>query len=565
MNRRRSLLAAAILLALLTLLMAPLARMMTEGRDESSAKDAEHMIKPMLELLKQSPQTTANTPVEPMMEIEDVWAIEDTREESGGNALVTGMRSGDNELGFDAESNTFYCTLGMGEGDDWPELSLFAKPAEGKENLRVAWIDDYTYDWRSEAIAEGYRYELLVYTDTEYAYFGLVFTGLPVVTLHVDGGREAIGDEYVPARMSVSSAEYDAVSSGIWIHLRGGGYDKGNDKYSYRVEFHEQSSGRDKKAEVSLLGMEADTDWLLISNNSDETGGMRNHLCWELWNMWNPDGNALMLLGSRMVEVFVDDEYRGMYQLMQRVDPEKEIERLGGDSRTDYTYRIIRNIGIEERPVHFGGGRWYELRHKPQSTGEEQQFDKILNYIEMNTWVNEETLRELVGEWIDMPALMNYFAFMQAADLGYENVDNNLYIYALRQSDGRYHYYLAPWDMDNGLPGGQGTPEEAAGMNLMMRMPYRILNLNLQDSRRIYYEIWNEKRATILSDDALYQWFEYWESYINRSGAYARESEKWWGGASTLSLQLFSNNMISSMSVLDRQMYDLWPYGDRDE
>ena len=159
---------------------------------------------------------------------------------------------------------------------------------------------------------------------------------------------------------------------------------------------------------------------------------------------------------------------------------------------------------------------------------------------------------------------MNYFAFMQAADLGYENVDNNLYIYALRQDDGRYFYYLAPWDMDNGLPGGQGTPEEQVGMNLMMRMPYRILNMDLQDSRRIYYEIWREKRATILSDDALYQWFENWETYINRSGAFARESEKWWGGAAELSLQEFSANMIGSMSYLDRQMYDLWPYGERE-
>lgn len=565
MNRRRNLIASAALLALLTLLMAPLAQLLSADQQDHGAKDAEHMIKPMLALLKQSPQMTANTPVEPMIGSEDAWAIEDTREESWETPLVTSMRNGDSELGFDAESNTFYCTLGMDEGDEWPELSLFASPAEGAENLRVAWIDDYTYDWRSDAVAEGYRYELLAYTDTEYAYIGVVFTGLPVVTLHVHGGREAIGDEYVPARMSVSSAEYEAVSSGIWIHKRGGGYDKGNDKYSYRVEFHEQSSGRDKKAEVSLLGMEADTDWLLISNNSDETGGMRNHLCWDLWNMWNPDGDAPMLLGSHMVEVFVDNEYRGMYQLMQRVDPEKEIERLGGSSQTDYVYRIIRDIGIEERPVYRGSGRWYELRYKPQSTRDEQQFDKILSYIEMNDWIGEDKLRELAEKWIDMPALMNYFAFMQAADLGYENVDNNLYIFALRRSDGRYSYYLAPWDMDNGLPGGQGTPEEAAGMNLMMRMPYRILNMDLQDSRRLYYEIWNEKRATILSEDALYQWFENWEAYINNSGAYARESEKWWGGAAQLSLQLFSNNMISSMSTLDRQMYDLWPYGDRDE
>ena len=124
------------------------------------------MVKPMLAMLAKSPQMKANTAVEPLLELEAAWAIEDAREESWENPLVMGMRNGENELGFDAQSNTFYCTMGMDGGDDWPEIALFAKAAEGKENLRVAWIDDYSYDYRSDAIREGYRYELLAYTDT---------------------------------------------------------------------------------------------------------------------------------------------------------------------------------------------------------------------------------------------------------------------------------------------------------------------------------------------------------------------------------------------------------------
>ena len=46
------------------------------------------------------------------MELEDAWAIEDTRMESE-TPLLAGMRNGDNELGYDEESRTFYCTIGM--------------------------------------------------------------------------------------------------------------------------------------------------------------------------------------------------------------------------------------------------------------------------------------------------------------------------------------------------------------------------------------------------------------------------------------------------------------------
>ena len=558
MHAKRRLAGTAAAVALLLLCMWPAARLLSAWTDGGEANDAAHRVEPVLALLAQSPLRLAQTAVEPMIEIEQAWAIEDARLESDA-ALVAGMRNGGHELGYDSASRTFYCTLGVGL-EAWPELALHAQPADGAQNLRVAWIDDYSFDDPAGAIRDGYRYELLAYTDEAYAYFGLVFTGLPVVTLETPSGQ-TIGDAYAPARVGVVDGDRGALESGAMVHLRGGGYDKGLDKLSYRIEFHGLENGRDRKRSLSVLGMEADTDWLLISNASDETG-MRNHLCWDLWNRWNPDGDAPALLESRMVEVFVNDTYKGLYQVMQRIRADEEIERLGGDPQTDYLYRIIRDIGIESRPVQQLDGRWYELRKKPAYIREERQFERIRSYVTMNRVddsVSDEAFAALAQACIDVDTLMNYYAFSQAADLGYENVDNNVFIWAIRQDDGRYVYHLSPWDMDNGLPAGQGTPEEAAGLNLMMRMPYRILNLNLMDSRAVYAQIWAQKRETLLGDDALYQWFDAWETYINDSGAYLRESETWWGGARTLNLQQICANMIDSMGNMDRQMQELWP------
>ncbi|MBQ7052578.1 MAG: CotH kinase family protein [Clostridia bacterium] len=557
MHKRRNVLVTGLVVLLLVLFLAPAAVFM---KPESEAfSDAEHLIEPMLRLMAAAPASAANIPVEPMIDIEAAWAIEDTREEAW-EPLVAGMRNGSDELGFDAESITFYCTLGMELGDSWPQIDLFAEAAGGDENLRVAWIDDYSYDFPADSIRDGWRYELLAYTDTQYQYIGLVFTGLPIVRLAVEAGTE-IAQEYVPAYLSLSAAGYEPVHSGVWVHTRGGGYDKGLDKHSYRVEFHEQTGGQDKKRSVGLLGMEPDTDWLLISNASDETG-MRNHLSWELWNRWNPDGDAPVLLESRMVEVFVGDEYKGLYQIMQRIREEEEMIRLGGNPDTDYLYRIIREMGIDSRPVQMRDLRFYELRLKPEGVSQKRQFDRIENYVLLNQVdpaLDEETFSALAQACVDIPALMNYYAFSQAADLGYENVDNNVYIWAIRGEDGAYRYHLSPWDMDNALPNGQGTPEEQAGLNLMMRMPYQILNLDVMGSRDIYYAIWAEKRADILTDDALYQWFDAWETYINDSGAYLRETETWWGGARELNLQGICANMIDSMHNMDRQMRELWP------
>ena len=66
----------------------------------------------------------------PVREIEEIWAIEDEREMSG-MPLVTRLQNDGAPLAYDAESRTFYCTLGLDNGDEWPVLHLTAPDAKG--------------------------------------------------------------------------------------------------------------------------------------------------------------------------------------------------------------------------------------------------------------------------------------------------------------------------------------------------------------------------------------------------------------------------------------------------
>ena len=90
-------------------------------------------------------------PVASVMETEDVWAIEDARTEAE-RALVQRMFNGDEILGYDSESRTFYCSIGTQNGDAWPELALSAL---GEAGVSAAFVDDYTYDFCWDAVAEG--------------------------------------------------------------------------------------------------------------------------------------------------------------------------------------------------------------------------------------------------------------------------------------------------------------------------------------------------------------------------------------------------------------------------
>jgi len=152
--------------------------------------------------------------------------------------------------------------------------------------------------------------------------------------------------------------------------------------------------------------------------------------------------------------------------------------------------------------------------------------------------------------------MMDFFLFTQAAGLGYDNVFNNVYMWAIREGD-RYVYHLSPWDMDMAFIKMLGYEEDT--LNYYLVQAYRMLNLDVADSQRILYEIWDEKRATILSDDALYQRIEDFQEYLNASGAYLRESEKWYGGARELDLREIQSFAVSHLSTIDRHLESSWP------
>lgn len=559
---RRKLITTCVLVAALLVVLLPVTQLMEKAKDHAD-RSAEALVQPILNIHHQvmADQEAVCVPVGALIELEEAWEIEDTREESEV-PLVTAMLNGGDVLGFDYAQNTFYCTIGMENDEAWPELSLQARNVP--EGLRIRLIDDYTYDWCADAIRDGYRYEMIAYTESQYSYFGIVFTGLPMVTLHVKDGVE-LTDEYVPMRVSVAANGYEPVESAGQIHTRGGGFKRLIDKKSYRIEFHTiNEKGRDKQQDHALLGMEADSDWLLVGNPTDENC-VRNHLCWEMWRNWNKDGYAPMLLDSQLVEVFLNDEYIGIYQLMQRVDVEEEIVKMGGNLNTDYAFRVIREPNIDPARPHRSymelSNLIIESRYAPPGKNANKTLDLIDDYAIMNRGVQQvddaEFIR-MVEEHVDIEALISYWLFFHAVELSDDNVHNNLYIWATREN-GKYIYRLSPWDMDYGLSSRTWDEGKVYGIDLTMFMTRRILDLNLSNSRQMIHDLWKEKRATILTDDAVYQWIHEKEELLNASGAYLRESERWYGEAKELDLALISGNEVEHMYTVERFLNELWP------
>lgn len=559
--RLRLLFTIFIILLVVSLMVLPVSHLDNMQRI-SQQNDPSRSIEPMFSLMAEGPQN-AVIPVNPILDIEDCWALEDTRSYSE-SPLVCAMRNGDSVLGFDALSRTFYCTLGMDTQESWPELSLYAESADSVP-VEIAWVDDYAYDTCADAIREGYRYELIAYTDQSYEYFGIVFTGLPIVTIHTQ--EDAVfSEDYIPARVCVSSAAHDAVISAAQVHLRGGGQLTAVTKKAYRLELHDLTGGADKKRREGLLGMDADSDWLLIGNASDPTA-VRNSLCFDLWRRWNEGASAGNMLQDQLVEVFVRDEYMGLYQLLQRVQPEKELIRIGGNPLTDSAVRLVIGTNAGEKPtlnVKESANMWVEYRYDAENQPM-RTFSRFMDFaqlslregksLERGRYLSDDAFCELAEKRIPVSPMMSYFLFSQVCGFTADNVYNNLYIWILEQNNG-YVYQVSPWDMDVSLPVGL---EFASAMELSFYLPLRMLNLDAAGSRREIHKLWQEKRTTLLSSQSLYDWIIGTEDRINASGAYLRESEKYHGGAVPLSLSEILYYTENRLDTIERTLQSEWP------
>lgn len=240
---------------------------------------------------------------------------------------------------------------------------------------------------------------------------------------------------------------------------------------------------------------------------------------------------------------------------------------MDGNLSTDYVVRIIRPARDTGRPVEDHMEEFtvaYELRHAPKNQFNVGAFDMMHAYEAMNyldASYTDEEFTAIAQEWLDVEHLMDYYLFAQACSLGGDNVFNNLYIWIQKEEDGQYVYRISPWDMDRSFNTKvDGVTQD--DLDLQMMMTYRLLSMDALGSRTALHEIFDEKRATILSDDFLYQWIEEMETTINASGAYLRESEKWRGGAQPLNLTAVSAGTITHMSTIEYYLKELWPRND---
>ena len=322
----------------------------------------------------------------------------------------------------------------------------------------------------------------------------------------------------VPARMQAGT--YDGA---IGIKLRGNSSLSFNQK-KYTIELRDENG---KEKDFSLLGLPANSDWVLLAPYND-VSMMRDPMAFQLWRdmgHWGPR--------TEMVELYVDDDYRGIYILSEAIKRGEQRVNVSKLKKTDIEGReltggyILRIDAYDEDDATFaskvpgiGEGLitsqivWSCIYPKKKNLQEEQlaYIKAFVDSVELTIQSEHFTdPRWGYARFIDVPSFVDYFIHTELS-LNADGYKRSAYFYKEKdKEDGSIGKLFAGpvWDYNlaygncnfcnaNNIEawcfeGGNTQPTPALWQRLLQDPSFR----------KAVKERYKELRKGILSDEAI--------------------------------------------------------------
>ncbi len=256
----------------------------------------------------------------------------------------------------------------------------------------------------------------------------------------------------------ITTSEAPNAQKKVTAHMRTKGYDgpigiklRGNSSLSFNQKKYtiELRDDQGKELDAGLLGMPAHSDWVLLAPYND-VSAVRDPLAFQLWRdmgHWAPR--------TRMVEVTVDGDYRGIYILSEaikrgkdRVDiaKMKKGDVTGRDVTGGYLLRIdtyddddatftskVPGIGMGIMTSEVVWSCIYPKKKKLQP----EQLTYIQNYVDtVEQVIQSEGFADPktgYARYIDVPSFVDYFIHTELS-LNADGYKRSAYFYKERQN-----------------------------------------------------------------------------------------------------------------------------------
>ena len=415
-------------------------------------------------------------------------------------------------------------------------------------SLQTEWQQLYIND---ESVSDHYTFHnitaesayavRMVHNDGHQVEGTIRFTFLPLVCI-----EGTFGYEYQDATVTIINANHsvDDVYSAR-IKWRGGttnGLDK--HKRNYSIKFTN---------DVQLFDMRSDNNWMLDAGQAD-VFRLRNRIAMDIWNDMatkpyyaDQEPKALNGVKGRVIEVFLNDEYRGIYNLSEKLDRKQmKLKKVGmnGDIHgVLYKGVSFNNTSMNDSIYQYNNYSetlfGYEAKYpEPGDDNDSTDWRPLVDALNRTLILayDSEQFEQEIAEWFDIPVMVDYSVFLSSVN-ALDNSGKNMF-WAIYDKETTKRLTPAPWDLDCTFGqrwGGkltEGDPSHASPAYLsdvvvsVFWLLYRDNALQFNDQLNERYQQLRQP-GNILATDSLISRFTYYYQILKKSGAAKRETAKW--------------------------------------
>lgn len=372
----------------------------------------------------------------------------------------------------------------------------------------------------------------------------LTFTFLPLLVM-----EGTFGYDYAQGNISLLSPDVaEPTNSFVKIKWRGGSTNTADKhKRNYKIKTLNENG---KKQEISLLGMREDNNWILDAGQVD-LFRLRNRIATEIWNDFSTkpyyaskEPKAKSGVVGKVVEVILNNEYRGIYSLTEAMD-RKELKLKKYDDKNQEFHGQLWKVSSWDKSTFWEIEKDYDNTQETWHAFETKypdiedvnptDYNPLYEAIDFVANSNDETFKKEVANYFDIPVIIDYQLFLETLK-PIDNCGKNMYwgIYDVAKDK---KLTLAIWDLDASV--GQDwhcstplhpdyvSPDTELGIKEAFNLYTRLSTLNVDNYNQKVADRYHELRKTYFSEENIISKYQSYYDMLEKSGAASREESKW--------------------------------------
>ena len=443
----------------------------------------------------------------------------------------------DSALIFDENTDTYFITVGdaiIGNFVVNTDTQLYWLQNSEKVNIPENF---------ENLIAENFTFSLGIISEEQYEIINVKISTLPFIHIEsetVPTDRSALepyesGSVTVIEPQNKENGRYTVDTYNMEYKVRGQTSAYLDKKpYKFRLLNSEQ-----ERLSESILQLRKDDDWNLNAVYGDNSK-IREAVCFDILNdiMEQSDTKHSHPQNSEFCELFINETYAGIYQLIEPMDA----KQADINDATDFYYKFN---GLKAPPVE----AFYEwpdtdmeehLSLIPKNFPAEAQdnrYDPIIDFISVvaynDTYFKDELTIERFSSVSDINNLIDTSIAKAVLDLT-DNDPKNMYLVSREQQDGSYITYKELYDFNYSFADFYSSENEmytARKTEHSVDLGYIIDKIfqskDFEELKIIYTERYLELRSTAISEENFVEIINKHFKSLYNAGAYGRDFELW--------------------------------------